>query len=169
MSNKNRVPIATIKLAPGEAGYYDEYSRIYLSSSRPDAVIYSGTNCTQIKRSIKSGRLRLVSGGFDKPVTQEEVFNEEEASSNQEVVKQKTEEVKIETVGIEQAIEQEKEQVSVSLAEEATEAEKPEEVEEVQQPIEEVVTTKKSRRRSRKQEEVVETTFEEVPVTEENV
>lgn len=61
----NRYPIATIKLAPGEAGYYDEYSRIYLSSTNPVTTIYSGTNCTQIKKSIKSGRLRLVSGSFE--------------------------------------------------------------------------------------------------------
>lgn len=65
-------PIAEIKLAPGEAGYYDEYSRIYLSSTSPRAVIYPGVNCTQIKRSIRSGRLILVSGGFDVPPKQEE-------------------------------------------------------------------------------------------------
>lgn len=64
-----RIPIATIKLAPGESGYYDEYSRIYLSSANPTAVVYSGTNCSQIKRSIKSGRLRLVSGSFEEVPT----------------------------------------------------------------------------------------------------
>lgn len=62
-----RIPIATIKLAPGEAGYYDEYSRIYLSSTNPVATVYSGMNCTQIKKSIKSGRLRIVSGSFEEP------------------------------------------------------------------------------------------------------
>lgn len=162
MSNKKRVPIATIKLAPGEAGYYDEYSRIYLSSSRPDAVIYSGTNCTQIKRSIKSGRLRLVSGGFDKPVVQEEILKEE-APVAQEVVEEpkaeaKTiEEDKKESASIENIVTVESEQVEEKV-----------EVQE-EQPVEEVVVAKKSRRRSRKQEEVVETTFEEVPVVEENV
>lgn len=60
-----KTPIAEIKLAPGEVGYYDEYSKIYLSSANQSAIIYSGTNCTQIKRSIQSGRLRLVRGGFD--------------------------------------------------------------------------------------------------------
>lgn len=164
MSNKKRVPIATIKLAPGEAGYYDEYSRIYLSSSRPDAVIYSGTNCTQIKRSIKSGRLRLVSGGFDKPVTQEEVFKEE-TPVVQEVVEQKAEEIKVKPV---------EEENKDSAPTEAIANVEPEQVEDKteeqeQQPVEEVVVAKKSRRRSRKQEEVAETTFEEVPVAEENV
>lgn len=60
-----KTPIAEIKLAPGEVGYYDEYSKIYLSSANQSAIVYSGTNCTQIKRSIQSGRLRLVRGGFD--------------------------------------------------------------------------------------------------------
>lgn len=164
MSNKKRVPIATIKLAPGEAGYYDEYSRIYLSSSRPDAVIYSGTNCTQIKRSIKSGRLRLVSGGFDKPVTQEEVFKEE-APVVQEVVEQKTEEAEVKPVE-----EENKESAPVEVIVNVEPEQVEDKIEEQeQQPVEEVVVAKKSRRRSRKQEEVAETTFEEVPVIEENV
>ena len=56
--------IAEIRLAPGEVGYYDDYSRIYLNTSRPTAKIYAGTNTTQIRRSIRSGRLRLVSGSL---------------------------------------------------------------------------------------------------------
>lgn len=64
--NKKAI-IAEIKLAPGEIGYYDDYSRIYLTSTKPSAYIYAGTNCTQIKHSIKAGRLRLVNGSFDVP------------------------------------------------------------------------------------------------------
>ena len=58
--------IAEIRLAPGEVGYYDDYSRIYLSTTKPTAKIYAGTNTTQILRSIRSGRLRLVSGSLFK-------------------------------------------------------------------------------------------------------
>ena len=57
-----RKAIAVIALSPGEIGYYDDYSRIYLSNSSPRATIYSGTNLYQIRKSIKSGRLRLVEG-----------------------------------------------------------------------------------------------------------
>lgn len=165
---QKRIPIATIKLAPGEAGYYDEYSRIYLSSTRPDAVIYSGTNCTQIKRSIKSGRLRLVSGGFDKPVTepvveqQTPVITEEvkEVPVQEEEVKTE-EEVAPTIVTEEQAPEEVKEEVPVQEEVEIKTEEVP--------VVEEVKETpvKKSRRKNRKQETVE--TFVEETVAEENV
>ena len=164
---QKRIPIATIKLAPGEAGYYDEYSRIYLSSTRPDAVIYSGTNCTQIKRSIKSGRLRLVSGGFDKPVTepvveqQTPVITEEvkEVPVQEEEVKTE-EEVAPTIVTEEQAPEEVKEEVPVQ--EEEVKAKETPIVEEVKE-----TPVKKSRRKNRKQETVE--TFVEETVAEENV
>ena len=57
--------IAEIRLAPGEVGYYDDYSRIYLNASRPTAKIYAGMNTVQIRKSIRSGRLRLVSGSLN--------------------------------------------------------------------------------------------------------
>lgn len=57
-------PIARIRLAPGQVGYFDEYSRIYLSITQPEADIYPGTNLYQIKRSLKSGRLRLIEGSL---------------------------------------------------------------------------------------------------------
>lgn len=165
---QKRIPIATIKLAPGEAGYYDEYSRIYLSSTRPDAVIYSGTNCTQIKRSIKSGRLRLVSGGFDKPVIepvveqQTPVITEEvkEVPVQEEEVKTE-EEVAPTIVTEEQAPEEVKEEVPVQEEVEIKTEEVP--------VVEEVKETpvKKSRRKNRKQETVE--TFVEETVAEENV
>lgn len=165
---QKRIPIATIKLAPGEAGYYDEYSRIYLSSTRPDAVIYSGTNCTQIKRSIKSGRLRLVSGGFDKPVTepvveqQTPVITEEvkEVPVQEEEVKTE-EEVAPTIVTKEQAPEEVKEEVPVQEEVEIKTEEVPV-VEEVKE-----IPVKKSRRKNRKQETVE--TFVEETVAEENV
>lgn len=59
-----RKAIAVIALSPGEIGYYDDYSRIYLSNSSPRATIYSGTNLHQIRKSIKSGRLRLIEGSL---------------------------------------------------------------------------------------------------------
>lgn len=62
--------IAEIRLAPGEVGYYDDYSRIYLSTAKPSAYVYSGMNTTQIRRSIRSGRLRLVSGSLFGQATQ---------------------------------------------------------------------------------------------------
>ena len=56
--------IATVRLQPGEVGYYDELSRIHLTVGNPQANIYAGMNCSQLRRSVQSGRLRLVSGSF---------------------------------------------------------------------------------------------------------
>lgn len=60
--------IARVKLAPGEIGYYDSYSRLYLTMQNNIADIYSDTDCTQIKRSVASGRLLLLSGSFTEPI-----------------------------------------------------------------------------------------------------
>lgn len=164
---QKRIPIATIKLAPGEAGYYDEYSRIYLSSTRPDAVIYSGTNCTQIKRSIKSGRLRLVSGGFDKPVT-EPVIEQQPPVATEEAkeVPVQEEEVKPEeevaSAVVEEQASEVKEEVEVPVQEVENKTEEAPVVEEVKE-----APVKKSRRKNRKQETVE--TFVEETVAEENV
>ena len=56
--------IATVRLAPGQVGYYDELSRIHLTIGMPEKAIYAGTNVTQLRRSVKSGRLILVNGTF---------------------------------------------------------------------------------------------------------
>ena len=56
--------IAVVRLNVGESGYYDELSRIHLTQSNPLREILAGTNCTQLRRSVKSGRLRLLSGSL---------------------------------------------------------------------------------------------------------
>ncbi len=65
MTNKDI--IAEIKLSNGEVGWYDEYTRIYLTIMNPTAYVYAGMNLTQIKRSLASGRIRLVKGSLVKP------------------------------------------------------------------------------------------------------
>ena len=77
-----RKSIAVIALSPGEIGYYDDYSRIYLSNSSPRATIYSGTNLYQIRKSIKSGRLRLVEGSL---VEGEAINNKDIKPENTEI------------------------------------------------------------------------------------
>lgn len=59
--------IAEIRLSNGEVGWYDEYTRIYLTILNPTAYVYAGMNLTQIKRSLASGRIRLVRGSLVKP------------------------------------------------------------------------------------------------------
>lgn len=142
--------IAEIRLANGEVGYYDDYSRIHLTISKPSAVVYAGTNCSQIKKSIKSGRLRLVSGSFEVPVKEEvvqvtpvavepkeeKIIEEQvkELEPEKEVV---VEEVVTETTPVEEVIEESAPQV-----------------EEVPEPVVEAeVQEEKPRKRNRKSAE----------------
>ncbi len=106
----NREVIAEIRLAPGEVGYYDDYSRIYLSTAKPVAKIYAGMNTTQIRKSIRSGRLRLVSGSLFGPApVKEEVAPKKQAKEEAkpvEVPKQEAEPVPAEPVISEPVIEE---------------------------------------------------------------
>lgn len=54
--------IATIKLAPGQVGFYDPLSRIHLTLGNPVATVYSGTNCAALRRNVKSGIIRILDG-----------------------------------------------------------------------------------------------------------
>lgn len=56
--------IAVVRLSRGEVGYYDELSRIHLTISSPQRDILAGTNCTKLRKSVKSGRLKLLSGSL---------------------------------------------------------------------------------------------------------
>lgn len=56
--------IATVRLAPGEIGYYDGLSGIYLTNTAPVADIVEGTNTKQLLVSVISRRLLLLSGSL---------------------------------------------------------------------------------------------------------
>lgn len=152
-----QTPIAKVRLAAGQVGYYDDYSKIYLSTSNPEAVIYAGTNMYQIKKSIKSGRLKLVSGSLsnEKPVKENKVKKVETKVTKQKVEKAApVEEIKEAPVEIAQE----------EVEEEATVAEIANVQEEIiEQPNEDVVVEEKSsrKRRRRKETAVEETMVEE--------
>ena len=57
-----REVIATIKLAAGRVGFYDELSRIHLTLGAPTAHVYSGTNCARLRRAVRDGVIRLIDG-----------------------------------------------------------------------------------------------------------
>lgn len=67
--------IATIQLAQGRVGFYDELSRIHLSIGNPTARVYSGTNCARLRRAVKDGVIRLVDGTLGGDVPQFKVVN----------------------------------------------------------------------------------------------
>lgn len=148
--------IAEVKLASGEVGYYDDYSKLYLTINKPYGVIYSGTNLTQIKRSIKSGRLKLISGKlFDtdkKPVVEVKPPVEED-NKKEDQVETPVEEVKPEEVApVEntEVIEEDKKE-EISVEENVNETPVTEEKTEVTE--EEKPVAKKSRKRTVKTEE----------------
>lgn len=58
----SREVIATIKLAPGRVGFYDELSRIHLTLGAPTATVLSGTNCARLRRAVRDGVVNLVDG-----------------------------------------------------------------------------------------------------------
>lgn len=142
--------IAQVKLASGEVGYYDDYSRLYLTISNPIGVIYSGMNLTQIKHSVKSGRLKLISGSLyaeatkpvkvETPVKTEPVKPVEEPKKEEPVV----EEVKpVEEVTEPTSVVEEEVSVLPEVTEKATETE----------TSEEEVKPKRTRKKSVKTEE----------------
>ena len=139
-----RKAIAVIALSPGEIGYYDDYSRIYLSNSSPRATIYSGTNLYQIRKSIKSGRLRLVEGSLA----------DVEAVKNQDIKPENTEIKPIPSV-----IEEKKAAVEIEAVKEpdikeqiTTETQETEAVNTPDEQVEEIKPAKRTRK-SKKVEE----------------
>ena len=148
-----RQAIAVIALAPGEIGYYDDYSRIYLSNESPKAVIYAGTNLFQIRKSIASGRLRLVQGSLSgeadaentktvevKPVITPEPVKEEVKVEPEPIVEASKEEKKAE-------IETSNDVPQQNAIEEVVEHA---EIAETVAAVEETETTPKAKRRTKK-------------------
>ena len=145
-----KTPIAKIRLAAGQVGYYDDYSRIYLSTANPEAIIYAGTNMYQIKKSIKSGRLKLVSGSLTSEQTKTKKAQQPK-KDEKKVVEQKVEqksaiveEVKVEEVVQPEVVAEVTEETPI-VAETAT----------VQEEIVEQTEEKTSKKRRRRSKEVV--------------
>lgn len=169
--------IATIKLAPGRVGFYDELSRIHLTLGAPTATIYSGTNCARLRRAVRDGVIKLVDGTLGgnippfkivnvngklklasnieaemKPVFKEEVAEEAaEPAKVEEKPVEKAEEVKEEPVATEEAVAEEakaEEVVTEEVKVEEAAVEAP--AEEVAAEAEEEKPKKKTTRKSTK-------------------
>ena len=151
--------IATVKLAPGNVAFYDEYSKIHLTLSNPIAKVYEGMDLRRIRASVKSGTLRVLSGSLPSPVIKEtEVHVATQVSAK--VTEKKVVEAPVA-----------KEEIPVATKEPVEEP--------VEEPVacdvqaEEVVVEKKTTKRSKKssqkdseQEPVVEPDSEAEPVQE---
>lgn len=60
--------VARIKLAPGENGYYDEKTDIYLNWVHPEADVPEGKDLSNLRRSVKYRRIIVTEGslGYNK-------------------------------------------------------------------------------------------------------
>lgn len=69
--------IAVVRLAPGQAGYYDELSGIYLTAGKKTAGVPAGTNCAQLRRSVRMGTIILQSGTLGEDVPEVRIMEHE--------------------------------------------------------------------------------------------
>lgn len=94
-----RAPIAQIRINAGNPGWYDPLTNIHLTITRPLAVVYEGSNTSNIKQAVKFGLVHVIDGSLDtevstiesKPAIKEEV---REVTSQEEVKIDVVEEVK---------------------------------------------------------------------------
>lgn len=101
-----RAPIAKIRINAGNPGWYDSLTNIHLTITRPEALVYEGSNTTNIKRAVSFGLVHVTEGSLD-------------------------EEVKIETIAVKKEVVREvAPQVEVKTEEVVTEEVKPVEVQE---------------------------------------
>ena len=87
--------IAKIGLTRGQVGFYDPLTNIHLTITKPFADIYQGMNTSRIRASIKSGRLKLVSGCLDPIELKEDNTTQPKATTDKKV--ETEQEVKEET------------------------------------------------------------------------
>ena len=145
--------IAKIGLTRGQVGFYDPLTNIHLTITKPFADIYQGMNTSRIRASIKSGRLKLVSGCLDPIELKEDNTTQPKATTDKKVeTKQKAKE---EVVVAKEEIKQEKVIEETPVTTEVKE----EVVEEIKQEVKEETevkpkTEKKSKKKSKKTEEV---------------
>ena len=70
-------PIAKIRLALGNVGFYDSLTGVRLTKADPEGIIYSGKNTSNIKKAIREGKVVLKEGSLSslqvEPVLKREI------------------------------------------------------------------------------------------------
>ena len=67
-----RAPIAKIRINAGNPGWYDSLTNIHLTITRPEALVFEGSNTTNIKRAVSFGLVHVTEGSLDTEVKVEE-------------------------------------------------------------------------------------------------
>ena len=116
-----RAPIAKIRINAGNPGWYDPLTNIHLTITRPEALVYEGSNTTNIKRAVSFGLVHITEGSLE-----EEVKVEQKQAVKKEVVREVAPqvEVKTEEIATEEIVEEAKEVVAEEVVEEKPKAKK---------------------------------------------
>ena len=109
-------PIAKIRLAQGNVGFYDSLTNIRLTKAAPEAIVYSESNIANIKKAIKEGKVVLKEGSLSslqiEPIYKREVEIDTAPKTKKIVEKKKPEKLenqskKVTTVKTKKEIKQE--------------------------------------------------------------
>ena len=95
-----KMPIARIRIAAGNPGWYDPLTNIHLTITRPEAFVYEGQNPTNIKTAIACKLVSLIERSLDPNKREEETIIVNETVRVQEP---KQEEVVVESIKEESA------------------------------------------------------------------
>ena len=155
-----RAPIAKIRIAAGNPGWYDSLTNIHLTIARPTAFVYEGQNVTNVKNAIRHRIVSLIEGDLEpisskiketseveevRDVIETPVVKEEQQQpKKQKVVKEET--VKEEVVKQEEQPKQEEvkeQEVKVEEQQQEVKAEEVVKEEVVEEQQEEKKTTRK--------------------------
>lgn len=99
--------IAKIRLAPGNAGWFDPLTNIYLTLSEKECFVYNDQDTSNIRKAIKENKLELKEGRLPSPVSKDKKEVVKKKSINKleepdkviekiEVIEEKKKEVKAE-------------------------------------------------------------------------
>ena len=90
-------PIAKIRLAQGNVGFYDSLTNIRLTKAAPEAIVYSESNVANIKKAIKEGKVVLKEGSLSslqiEPIYKREVEIDTAPKTKKIVEKKKPEKI----------------------------------------------------------------------------
>lgn len=147
-----RRPIARIRINAGNPGWYDSLTNIHLTISRPEAIVYEGSNTTNIKRGVAHKLISVVDGDLDITSVTAEEQAEVEPKSVREVAFQPIvqEEVIEEVTPVEEAEVKVEETITEPVEEIVEEITTEEAVETVEETTEEVVEEKPKKKSTRK-------------------
>ena len=141
-----RKPIAKIRIAAGNPGWYDSLTNIHLTIARPTAFVYEGQNVTNVKNAIRHRIVSLIEGDLE-PISSEikETPKDEEVRDVIEtpVVKEEQQQPKKQKVVKEETVKEEVVKQEEQPKQEEVKAEEVKEEEVAEEQQEEKKTTRK--------------------------